>query len=503
MKAHLMFPDRDFDLKQDLPPLASALVQDLELTTLFAAMSGGDKFLAEVIPKAVLIGSADPATLLYPQAILRDCLSQEPLFRQIYALVVEAIESERKEYLGITYRYPNGILHRSVGVLEMLVGMLRRLRDIALVNYETVASEGIRALFAMLGSELDDSYIATVRQHLKLLRFSRGVLISAALGEGNKGRDYVLRRENAPEGNWFERMLSPDPPSYSFRIPDRDEGGARALSELRDRGINLVANAAAQSTDHILDFFKMLRTELAFYIGCMNLNQRLRALDEPVCFPKPAPPDQRGHSATGLYDVSLALTAGRQVVGNNLPADDRQIVIITGANQGGKSTFLRSVGQSQVMMQCGMFVAATQFEANVCERIFTHYKREEDRSMTSGKFDEELSRMSEIVDHLTPNSLVLFNESFASTNEREGSEIARQIVAALLEDRIKVFFVTHQFEFARFFILQKRPDVLFLRAERQQGGTRTFRITQGEPLPTSYGADLFARIFEPRAANAA
>jgi DNA mismatch repair ATPase MutS len=65
--------------------------------------------------------------------------------------------------------------------------------------------------------------------------------------------------------------------------------------------------------------------------------------------------------------------------------------------------------------------------------------------MSSGKFDEELSRMSDIVDHLTPESLVLFNESFAATNDREGSEIARQIVSTLLESRVKMFFVTRQF----------------------------------------------------------
>ena len=82
------------------------------------------------------------------------------------------------------------------------------------------------------------------------------------------------------------------------------------------------------------------------------------------------------------------------------------------------------------MMQCGMFVAAESFRANVSDGVFTHYKREEDANMKSGKLDEELGRMSAIIDNVTPNSIVLFNESFASTNEREGSEIARQIVRA-------------------------------------------------------------------------
>ena len=147
------------------------------------------------------------------------------------------------------------------------------------------------------------------------------------------------------------------------------------------------------------------------------------------------------------------------------------------------------------MMQCGMFVPAKSFHANVCTDLFTHYRREEDATMTSGKFDEELSRMSNIVDKLSPNSIVLFNESFAATNEREGSEIARQIVSALLEKRVKVFFVTHQYEFAHSFYDKKMAHAIYLRAERRDDGTRTFKLIEGEPLQTSYGKDLYDRIF--------
>jgi DNA mismatch repair ATPase MutS len=185
----------------------------------------------------------------------------------------------------------------------------------------------------------------------------------------------------------------------------------------------------------------------------------------------------------------------QKVVGNDVNADDKSLVIITGANQGGKSTFLRSIGLAQLMMQCGMFVPAESLCANICGRLFTHYKREEDSTMKSGKLDEELGRMSGIVDQIIPNSMVLFNESFAATNEREGSEIARQIVTALLEKRIKVFFVTHQYEFAHSMCRQDPDSTMSLRAERLADGTRTFRLIESEPLQTSYGKDLYNNIF--------
>jgi DNA mismatch repair ATPase MutS len=129
-------------------------------------------------------------------------------------------------------------------------------------------------------------------------------------------------------------------------------------------------------------------------------------------------------TSRGLYDPCLSLRLGNRVVGNDIDANGKHLVMITGANQGGKSTLLRSVGLAQLMMQAGMFAPARSFTADICHGLFTHFKREEDDTMTSGKLDEELARMSDIAEQITPHSQLLCNESFASTNEREGSEIA-------------------------------------------------------------------------------
>jgi DNA mismatch repair ATPase MutS len=495
MKAFLMYRDRDFDLPQEYPPQEEALTQDLELNTLFNAMALGDEALLKVAKKVVLSSSSDLNTILYRQDILRDCLNNSPIVRDIYDIAVASIEREKTGYWSLLRDFPDTILHRSIEVLQMFVGALKELRNIADEHADQFQSEGFSTFFAMLKRELDDEYFATVQKHLRQLKFRDGVLISAEIGPGNKGANYTLRKPLDRKESWIERILAQKPRSYTFHLHPRDESGAKALSELNDRGINLVANALAQSTDHILSFFNMLRTELAFYIGCLNLDGKLEQKGEPMSFPLPVAPGERKHSFTGLYDICLALSLEHKIVSNDIKADNKDLAIITGANQGGKSTFLRSIGVAQLMMQCGMFVPAESFCANVCEGIYTHYRREEDTTMKSGKFDEELSRMSGIVEHLRGNSMLLFSESFAATNDREGSEIARQIVSALLERRIKVFFVTHLYEFAHGFYDQNMSNAIFLRAERQVDGGRTFKIMEGEPLQTSYGEDLYNRIF--------
>ncbi len=496
MKVFLMFKDHDFDLKKKLPPNEQLLTQDLELNTLFNAMALGDDFLFQVAKTAIFSNLNNVETILYRQDILKDCLKNSSVVRDMYSITLESIEDEKKTYFGFFSRYLAGILDSSTKVMSLLVGTLKKLKRIADKHSDNFDSEGFKRFFDMLKKELSDEYFKSVEKHLNELEFRDGILISAELGNGNKGTNYVLRKPNHEKKNWIGRMFSKREQAYTFSISDRDDNGAKALSELRDRGINSVANALAQSANHILNFFNILRTELAFYIGALNLHDQLAKIGEPVSFPIPVDQSNRRHSFKGLYDASLALTMNRKIVGNDLNADDKNLFIITGANQGGKSTFLRSVGSSQLMMQCGMFVPAESFSANICSDLFTHYKREEDTTMSSGKFDEELKRMSDIVDMISTNSTVLFNESFAATNEREGSEIARQIISALVESHVEVFFVTHMYEFASGFYEKKMNNAIFLRAQRRDNGKRTFKIIEGKPLQTSYGKDIYDKIFE-------
>jgi MutS domain V len=532
VKVFLLHPDRDFDVKPALrdemfdamlsgnlfalsnvrrdrerrqksappsPPPGpdDVLGQDLELDTLWSAMAGGDEFLFETAKRAVLSSLHDAEAIVYRQRVLADCLERPAIIRQLYQLAMEALENERRADGGfwLTDR-PDTTLHRSVRVLTLHVDVLKRLRQIADQHAQDFRSEGFTRFFAMIRQELADDYLQAVEQHLRELGFSRGVLESARLGQGDKGRDYVVRRLR--EQRWTERLpFGKRTPGYSFTIAPRDEAGFQALEAIRGRGINLVANAVAQAADHIKSFFSMLRLELAFYLGCLNLHERLEQKGEPACFPEPLAEDHLALTTSGLYDVCLTLHIQDRVVGNDVDADGKSLVMITGANQGGKSTLLRSLGLAHLMMQAGMFAGARSFRASICSGIFTHYKREEDTTMAGGKLDEELSRMSLVAGQIAPGSILLCNESFASTNEREGSEIARQVVRAMLDKQIKVFFVTHMYDLAHGLYEQQPGAALFLRAEREPDGRRTFRLLEGRPLPTSYGEDSYRRIFGP------
>jgi len=378
MKAFLMYPDRDFDPDRAAPVNAAELTQDLELGALLDAMSRGDVLLRKVTRTAVLSSLVTPGEILYRQNILHDCLRQPLVVRSLYDLAVEAVAGEKAIFRSFFSERPETLLGRSVKVLEMFVGMLKRLRQVADEHADEFSSEGFTRFYLMLSTELDDDYFAVIEHHLKRLRFHDGLLTSSRLGEGNQGIDDVLREPREQNRGFFKRVPVKKP-AYSMTIPDRDDNGLRALSDLRDRGLNVVANAAAQSADHVLSFFTALRDELAFYVACLNLHELLVSKGEPACFPVPTDFGERVLSARGLYEPCLSLRLDERATGNDLDADGKSLIMITGANQGGKSTFLRSVGVAQLMMQAGMFVAAETFSASAVRALFTHYKREEGR----------------------------------------------------------------------------------------------------------------------------
>ena len=489
MKTFLLFEDRDLPTEPRLPNNADVLTQDLELGVLVGAMADGDRFLADIASRTLLESLGMVREITYRQDVVRDALEQEQVVRDLYDLAVEAITRERKIYGWLGHPNPSAKLSSALEILEMFVALLRKLRAIAQQHGPEFRSAGFTGFFARVRSELDDAYFAEIDRHLRHLRFSGGIIVSARLDERGRATDLTLRRPEHDKpslGQRWDGLIHPDP---SFEIPDRDQAGAHALTKMKGRGLNAVADALARSTNHILDFFQAMRTELAFYLGCLNLSHRLQASGQPLVFPTPQPAESADVSCEGLVDASLALISEEALTGNHAHAAGRPLILVTGANRGGKSTFLRSVGLAQLMMQAGMPVSARSFSASITKGLFTHFKREEDAGMSTGKLEEELVRMRDITADLGPGCLVLFNEAFASTNEREGSEIGREVVRALLDSGVRVAYVTHLYDLAR--RLSERPDAYCLRAERE----RTFALAEGRPLPTSYGGDLYRSIF--------
>lgn len=556
MKVHLLFPDQNASLAGTLPLGSEELIVDLDLAPVLAVMVPARQ-LDKICPSVFLNPLTSVEAIRWRQQVLADVLADPSGMQQLFELSGRALESQRGSWLW-SGRTADSALARAIHGLAALLPFLGDLAGLAARELAMVRSPGLRELYRRLVDDLDAAYLQQVRTMLGHLAFPAGVTTRTRIAADGMLGDFEVLEPAGRRRPWWAVLGFTPPGRLHFTLAERDEAGARALGELRNDVLHEIAAVATQANQHVAGFFRQLQWEAGFYVGCRQLHDRLRTAGVGICWPDPVPlasplpatpqavinppssvplsqlagvqdsplpsPPQAVTNlpsseavpqlareqeaaewagaelaATGLVPLNLAVRSGRAPVGNDL-SGPVSLMVITGANQGGKTTFLRSVGTAQLMMQAGMYVPASSFRASLAGAVHTHFRRAEDDDLESGKLDEELTRMSEIVDRVRPGDLVLMNESFAATDEVEGSWIASDIIDALLAHRVRVLLVTHFHALAQHY--QQRPGTAFLRAERLPDGRRSHRLVPGAPNPTSHGMDLFDQLFgtEPRPA---
>ena len=496
MKVRLLFPEGR-EAPAGIPAMSrDALRRDLDLRTLALGIAGQDEVIYDTFLEQMFAPLREPELLQYRHEALRDVLEHPEEAMRLYRVCLEADRMRGSTANWLDNYDTSATYSGAVAYLLNFSVLLRQLRGLGEEFTPLFRHAGFLELFRTLREELSDEYLESVRRELEGQKLIDGVFFSAGLNGALETVDYVMhRRERSIRDlRIFKGQF------YELGKEANDDKDVDDLAARQERAINRVANALAQAAAYLTSFFDRLRKELAFYIGALRFTQKMRELGMPTCIPVLTDAESNSRSWEELYDVSLVCRNKAAVTGNTLTAENKRLYIVTGANQGGKTTFLRSFGQAQLMAQCGLPVGAKAYTAPCRRAVFTHFRQEEDRFLKSGKLDKELELMSRIADHVRIGDLVLFNESFASTNEREGSEIGREITDALLECSVEIVSVSHLHMFAASF--HGREDTQFLRAERLASGQRTFRLIPGEPEETAYGEDIYRRVFgaEDRAA---
>nr|WP_255654322.1 hypothetical protein [Cohnella sp. REN36] len=190
--------------------------------------------------------------------------------------------------------------------------------------------------------------------------------------------------------------------------------------------------------------------EVQFYLASLQYFHALR--DDGLSYAYPEIGDRRELRIRGGYDLSLAASArqaGETIVGNDFERDDREgIFVLTGPNQGGKTTFARSLGQILHLGSIGCPVPCRQAVLFGFDRLFTHFPSREQPGSRSGKLQDELDRLKPILDHATDRSVILLNELFFTTSSHDAYAMGSRVLLNLLELGALCLYVTHLFELA-------------------------------------------------------
>ncbi|RXZ79223.1 hypothetical protein EBB07_23900 [Paenibacillaceae bacterium] len=490
MKPNLLYEAKEHSLQMQAQ--AEQLLQDLHVEPILNAMARKDQYVYSTAKTLLLDTLSDENTIMYRQQILADILHNPSLIQQLYgianAIILQSADYQTQMKPNFSRNVPvSEKLKTSAALLPSLLAKLQELRDLGASHRPHCQSQGLTALFRQLEQTYTNGFLSEARTHCKLLQQTVQqckLNIGARIGDGLKGTGVTLRKLEGSASFSLNMLRLGKADSLHF---------GHSLKEIEESALINVLRIVNRFIDESLAFINMLRFESSFYVGCMHLHGELAKCGCEVAFPQPLPSDGRVLSFIGIYDPSLALSKGRAPVANEMHAEEMRLLVITGANQGGKTTFLRSVGLAQLMMQCGMFVPAAAFQASLCDQIFTHFTREEDETMHSGKLDEEVARLDQMIDHLTSRSLLLMNEPFASTTERDGTAIAKDLLSVCYELKLRVCIVTHFYELAGWATGQFEHAV-FLSPDRGHKETGTYRLSGKKPSPTSYGEDLYERI---------
>jgi DNA mismatch repair protein MutS len=179
-----------------------------------------------------------------------------------------------------------------------------------------------------------------------------------------------------------------------------------------------------------------------------------------------------------------------------------RIGILTGPNQGGKTTYTHMVGLCQILAQTGVWVPAARARLSPVDNIYTHYPVEEQLTKGTGRFGDEAQRLHQIFVRGTRHSLILLNESLASTNPGESLYIAQDIVRILRHLGARAIFATHLHELAADVAALNASTagdslIVSLVASRMEAGKdgprRSYKIAPGPPLGRSYAREIAAQ----------
>ena len=219
--------------------------------------------------------------------------------------------------------------------------------------------------------------------------------------------------------------------------------------------------------------YSRLADELAFYLSFYEFETKMEEIGMVFC--EPECNAEKKIEAEGLYDLALALVnhdKGKIVVSNDFYYDDKDLFfVLTGPNQGGKTTFARSLGQLVYFSMMGLNVAAKSANVHWFTDILTHFSVEESVESGRGKLMEELVRLSPMMKHSRDNAFIVINELFTTAANYDAIIMGKNVLAQVIEKGCHGIYVTHLSE-----LCDTDEHVAGLSAQLDENGIQNFKI---------------------------
>jgi DNA mismatch repair protein MutS len=294
---------------------------------------------------------------------------------------------------------------------------------------------------------------ARVRQLLADVRYSVHILGDRVTVSGYEGEpDYsadVLRTFAR-----FERGATKDYRARLTAFPDMNHVEARILdlvAALNPQAFGALEAFCVRHREFFDPTIRAFDREVQFYLAYLDLIAPMKAAGLAFCYPRVSTRSKREH-AVATFDLALAdklVRSGSAVVTNDFELrEGERVLVVTGPNQGGKTTFARTFGQLHHAAALGLPVPGREVRLLLPDRVFAHFEREEDIQTLRGKLEDELVRIRAILDEATGRSVLVMNESFTSTTLADARHIGEEVLRRIIERDLLAVYVTFVDELA-------------------------------------------------------
>ena len=487
----------------------------------------------------------DPEVISYRQAVLFD-LAASPALCEALAALIPKIQ-ELTEFTRSATDAESQVLQAiwRLGELELYVECVEDLSDALEEHGGHIQAHALVNLRDHLVATRAEDLFKELKRELPQLRAGIKKKQSLTLGINLDNRlrpeaatllsvnEYRFT-ENTLLGGFFDALRKRHRHTTEttlFRMPRPEEIGLPPGSKIPldplFRDIETLLRSVARPIVRNLErylrvttgFLASLRPQLAFFLGAAKLMERLSAAGLPVCKPEVEPAAHRTMQAAGFYNLQLALrmlnehentaldgsSGGPGLILNDVDfGESGRIFVLTGPNQGGKTTFTQGIGLLHVVTQAGLFAPAQAAKVSPVDQVCTHFPAEERGQLETGRLGEEAGRLKEIFHQITALSLVLLNESLSSTSPAEAGYIAEDILKAMRRLGNRAVFATHLHDVAercstinsqvdgesRVASLVACVDESAGAADDDGSAERTYRIVPAPPVGQSFARDI-------------
>ncbi len=472
--------------------IADDLRVDLELDKIIAVASNGDKLISETWSNMLLLRNSSEDVMRYRQEAVRDALANRDVIIKMYSIARDTIERVKRDVFILLLRTddPPAVARETSRGIRILLDGLEEMLTL-LKSSPSFSSTAFREFVSSFTANINDQFISSARGVASIFDTSReNITFSVKIGSSNYLKDPVLLvpREG---GSFLSRILSLGK-EYTYKLDPRDEAGPRIIYDIKKWVLHRSATVLLRSFNSMMKFFEDLMRQLSFYVGVINMSDFFARIGLPQTYPEVNP---GVFAFKDLHCLSLAISTSSKPIPSTLSinASDSFAILITGANRGGKTTFLKAIGQALLLARAGIFVPAESFTIPTPGAVYTHFLRGEDRALSYGKFEEEVKRFRGFANFLRRGDFVLMDESFSSTNPIEASVVAENVVSALVDSGVNVAYVTFLQDFIYNFTRRYGERAVLLVPERLKSGERTFRLVRGSLQP-GYAMDLWVKL---------